>query len=649
MTEQSRIALAARFSRLSGAVAASSGVMVLAGWTLNVPVLKAPLPGEASMKANTALAFVFAGLALVLTTIPTASRRQRRVCALLAMIIGAATIVDYVAGWSIGIDQLLFNVGALEPNGRMAPATAICFVALGAALVAEWDTARSGQLGEALAVIVMAVGLITLIGYSYDVRFFSTMAMPTAALFVVLSLGVLLAHPHVGWMALLLSDGLGGATSRRQLPLVVFLPAVGGWLVLQGPRAGLYGMAFAWVLIVVMRIGLLSVVVMRTGRMLQRMDTDLQAANQVKFRALLESAPDAMVIADDGGRIVLVNAQTEILFGYSREDLLGQPAEMLVPLRFRRGHVGGGAAYFTEPHAPGTDKGRERFGLRRDGSEFPMEISSSPLQTEDGVLVSSAIRDVTERKRLEWQMQAASRMKTEFLANMSHELRTPLNAIIGFTDFMHQGKAGPLSAEQHEFLGDVLTSSAHLLQLVNNVLDVAKVESGTIEIQPVPVDLEALVNEVRDIIRGLAATRNLTMTVSVDPAVAMAVVDPVRVKQILYNYVSNAIKFSAEGGEIQIRAIPDGLDFVRLEVQDTGVGIAEADQEKLFVEFQQLDTGSAKKYQGTGLGLALTKRLTEAHGGTVAVRSSLGCGSTFSAILPRTRATYAPAMARVSA
>jgi PAS domain S-box-containing protein len=648
VTEQSRIALAARFSRLAGAVAASSGVMVLAGWTLNVSVLKAPLPGEASMKANTALAFVFAGLALVLTTIPTASRRLRRVCALLAMIIGAATIVDYVAGWSIGIDQLLFNVGALEPNGRMAPATAICFVALSAALLAEWDTARRGQLGEALAVIVMAIGLITLIGYSYDVRFFSRLAIPTAALFVVLSLGALLAHPHVGWMALLLSDGLGGATSRRLLPLVVFLPAVGGWLVLQGPRAGLYGMAFAWVLIVVMRIGLLSVVVMRTGRMLQRMDTDLQAANQAKFRALLESAPDAMVIADDGGRIVLVNAQTEILFGYSREDLLGQPAEMLVPQRFRRDHVGS-AAFFTEPHAPGTDTGRQWFGLRRDGSEFPMDISSSPLQTEDGVLVSSAIRDITERKRLEWQMQAASRMKTEFLANMSHELRTPLNAIIGFTDFMHKGKAGPLSAEQHEFLGDVLTSSGHLLQLVNNVLDVAKVESGTIEIQPVPVDLGALVDEVRDIIRGLAATRNLTLTVSVDPAVAMAVVDPVRVKQILYNYVSNAIKFSVEGGEIQIRAIPDGHDLVRLEVQDTGVGIAEADQEKLFVEFQQLDTGSAKKYQGTGLGLALTKRLTEAHGGRVAVRSSLGSGSTFSAILPRTRAADPAAMARVSA
>jgi len=390
------------------------------------------------------------------------------------------------------------------------------------------------------------------------------------------------------------------------------------------------------------------VVVMRTGRMLQRMDTDLQAANQAKFRALLESAPDAMVIADDGGRIVLVNAQTEILFGYSREDLLGQPAEMLVPQRFRRDRAGR-AAFFTEPHAPGTAKDREWFGLRRDGSEFPIDISSSPLQTEDGVLVSSAIRDITERKRLEWQMQAASRMKTEFLANMSHELRTPLNAIIGFTDFMHKGKAGPLSAEQHEFLGDVLTSSGHLLQLVNNVLDVAKVESGTIEIQPVPVDLEALVDEVRDIIRGLAATRNLTLTVSVDPAVAMAVVDPVRVKQILYNFVSNAIKFSVDGGEIQIRAIPDGHDLVRLEVQDTGVGIAEADQEKLFVEFQQLDTGSAKKYQGTGLGLALTKRLTEAHGGRVAVRSSLGSGSTFSAILPRTRAADPAATARVSA
>ena len=147
-------------------------------------------------------------------------------------------------------------------------------------------------------------------------------------------------------------------------------------------------------------------------------------------------------------------------------------------------------------------------------------------------------------------MQEASRLKSEFLANMSHELRTPLNAIIGFAELMHRGKVGPVSAEHQEYLGDILTSSKHLLQLINDVLDLAKVESGKMEFRPEPVDLAKLAGEVRDILRGLAASKRLQVEIHVDPEVATVVVDPARVKQILYNYLSNAIKFTPEGGRI---------------------------------------------------------------------------------------------------
>jgi PAS domain S-box-containing protein len=231
--------------------------------------------------------------------------------------------------------------------------------------------------------------------------------------------------------------------------------------------------------------------------------------------------------------------------------------------------------------------------------------------------------------------EGAGRLKSEFLANMSHELRTPLNAIIGFAELMHRGKVGSVSAEHKEYLGDILTSSKHLLQLINDILDLAKIESGKMECRPESVDLARLVREVCDILRGLAANERLQVETHVDPEVTTVVVDPARVKQILYNYLSNAIKFTPPGGRIVIRTLPEGPALFRIDVQDTGVGIAAHDMDKLFVEFQQLDASAAKTYQGTGLGLALTKKLAEAHGGRVAVRSLIGEGSTFSVILPR--------------
>ena len=373
-------------------------------------------------------------------------------------------------------------------------------------------------------------------------------------------------------------------------------------------------------------------------------------ASEERFRSVTQSANDAIISADSRGIILSWNKGARAIFGYEEAEVRGQPLTLLMPERYRAAHQQGLKRVQAAGDSRVIGTTVELHGLRKDGGEFPLELSLSSWKISGETFFSAIIRDITERKRMEEQLrrkneelekqnlkvQEANRLKSEFLANMSHELRTPLNSIIGFSQLMHDGKAGPLRPDQKEYMGDILTSSRHLLQLINDVLDLSKVESGKMEFFPELVEMKALVGEVRDILRSIAGSKRITVKTEVAPDLGAVTIDAAKFKQVLYNYLSNALKFTPDDGQVTVRVTPEGEDRFRLEVEDTGIGIKPDDIGRLFLEFQQLDASTAKKYPGTGLGLALTKRLVEAQSGSVGVRSTYGQGSVFFAVLPRT-------------
>jgi PAS domain S-box-containing protein len=382
----------------------------------------------------------------------------------------------------------------------------------------------------------------------------------------------------------------------------------------------------------------------------QRLALEEQTRLERRFRQLLEAAPDAIVEVSDDGAIVLMNRIAEEMFGYQRDELIGQSVDLLVPDAVRPGHHRHRDDYLTKPRTRPMGSGLELHARRRDGSLFPVEISLSPIQTESGIHVTAVIRDVTERKRAEEkvrrlqqkyttelearnrEIERANRLKSEFLASMSHELRTPLHTIIGFTELLEEQQEGPLNEAQKRFLGHIHRDSAHLLELINDVLDLSKVEAGQMVLRREVYPLRRSIEEALSAIRPGAAVKGIEID---DRAWADCLVDadPLRVKEMLYNLLSNAVKFTPAAGKVWIETVQE-TGFARITVGDTGIGISPEEQENIFDKFYQVGNTTSGVREGTGLGLSITKELVQMHGGWMEVASIPGQGSRFTFTLP---------------
>ena len=243
------------------------------------------------------------------------------------------------------------------------------------------------------------------------------------------------------------------------------------------------------------------------------------------------------------------------------------------------------------------------------------------------------VRLFNEIQQKSAQLEVANRHKSEFLANMSHELRTPLNAVIGFSDVLLQRMFGELNDQQADYLEDIRSSGTHLLTLINDILDLSKIEAGRMELEAAPFSLVAALNNAVTLIRERATSHGIRLVLDVAPDLDTIVADERKVKQVVVNLLANAVKFTPDGGSVTLRAVRENGE-VRLAIHDTGIGIAPEDHERIFEEFQQASHRSEKSREGTGLGLSLSKRMVELHGGSITVESASGKGSTFTVALP---------------
>ena len=378
-------------------------------------------------------------------------------------------------------------------------------------------------------------------------------------------------------------------------------------------------------------------------------DISSRVQAEMQFRQVVESAPNGMLMIDPQGTITMVNKQVEAMFGYSREELLGQPVELLIPQRFRLNHPRHRTGYFSAPASRAMGVGRELFGLHKDGTEFPVELGLNPIDTPKGQLALASIVDISPRKKterdlakaaqdLEWknwelseardQAVRAGQAKTDFLATMSHEIRTPMNGVLGMTTLLLDTSLTP---EQRDYLQMLRDSGESLLRIINDILDFSKIEAGKFTIEHIPFDLRLTIEDTLDILAPTAQGRQLELVGLIDAQTPRTLIgDPGRIRQILTNLVGNAIKFT-EHGEVLIQVSQTDEDpgsvALRFEVIDTGIGLSPEAQAKMFQSFTQADSSTARKYGGTGLGLTICKRLVELMGGQIGLQSIAGQGT----------------------
>ncbi len=668
----------ARLSRVLALVVAAIAVSVLVGWILQVEVLVTVLPGLTSMKLNTALCL----LALAVSTgrlVP-----GHRWLPVPVVVLTLATLAEHVSGASLGIDELLVDdfthtAGANLP-GRMAITTAIALTALAVALLAQ-DRGRV-RTPQVLSALTFVVGFVAVLGYAYGVSSlyavvaYSTVALHTAVVLVLLAVAVLARQPGgcVPW--LLEGRDPGAVVGRMLVPIaLVGLPLLGS-LRLAGERAGWYDGVFGLALMVLGSAAVIVSLALVAGRRLQAVDVARQAA-QLELETLVESLREgrdeaweraeqtARELGHERARFARSIGQLDDQFCTLRVDVRGRiwchfatpdPVGLLSPVVARltgapdgpdldpvstrtldvvAAQVRAGRGVNVELQVPGTD-GLVRWVWlrgtpRREGEDLYLDLVATNVDERRALTdkLEDAL-DVARRQRDE--LEQVNRLKDEFVAMAGHELRGPLAVISGNLELLSLTAPSP---DQARSLETIRRRAEGMQALVDDLFDLARLRSGGVSVEPEQVGVTGAVHDVVAELATAAHAGEVSVEVAeTGPTGLTAYCDPRRLHQMLANLVGNAVKYTPPGGQVRL-AVEEAGDRVRIEVLDTGIGVAEADLPHLFEKFYRASSAREGQLPGTGLGLAVTHALAEAQGGSVRAERREGGGMRFVLELPR--------------
>jgi len=639
---------AALLAAASGASVAALGGLVVAGWLTVAVALIQVLPGLPPMEYNTALSFMICGAALL-----TAALELRRPTALLGGLtaaIGGATLWQFLFGSDLGIDDVLVesyvHTGVADP-GRMAPNSALALMLIGLALLAlsSRKVSRWHLAPALLGSMVIALGTAALVGYAaglpgaYGWGHLNPMAVHTALGLILMGGGVVglawnAARVDPGesptWLPVLTSVAVGTVTLSLWYALGQPAPRASA-AVPAGPEPALPNVTLAAGLLSAVLLGLTLKVEQTSRRQARSLAASNRALDQQsdarakaeetlhQLAAIVEHSNDAIFAATLDGTILTWNAAAERLYGYSEAEIRGRQVSSLedsssVGQLIERGSRGERVEQL------------EAVNLTKDGRRIDVALTISPMLDRKGQVIgiSTIARDITERKQLE-------QMKDEFVGTVSHELRTPLTAIKGFIELVADGEAGPVTEAQREFLHIASRNTDRLGRLINDLLDINRIDSQNLEIRSEPTDLSAVLQDVAETFRGMAQDKGLGFQVHID-TIPRLMGDAPRLVQVFSNLISNAIKYTPRG-EVGIRArVNDSCAEVC--VYDSGIGLSQEEQTRLFTKFFRGRNQVVADSGGTGLGLFIVKAIVDKHHGSVEVESRPGEGTRFRVRLP---------------